>query len=85
LGASMPLSTAQHLEFPIDEYKTLISDLDDPEDDSKLQNLLITESEWSVQGSAARLHLARYYGSFVLSNALALAEALEIEDGDCGI
>ena len=80
-----PQSTAQYLECQIDEYRTLVDELDDPDDDTKLQGLLITQADWSAKGSAAIIHLARYYGTFVLSNALALADALEIEDGDCGI
>lgn len=80
-----PLTTAEHVECLVDEYQTLIVEVDDLDDDSKLERLLMTEAEWSQRGAHEILRLARYYGTFVLSNALALAEALEIEDGDCGI
>lgn len=79
------LSTAEHLEHLIEEYKTYVDELGDRIDSSDLQSILMSQGEWTRTGSAVIEHLARQYGSFVLSNALALAEALDIEDGDAGI
>lgn len=80
-----PLTTAEHLDHLIDEYRTLVSELRDPDDEDALQRKLIKDAEWTERGAGAVVYLARYYGSFVLSNALALADVLEIEDGECGI
>ena len=40
---------------------------------------------WTEEGSAHVVCLARDYGAFVLRNALALAVALEVEDGMLGL
>ncbi len=66
----------------VEEYKALINCLGPERDDDSLCALLVRNSEWSIRGSAALVMLARQYGTFVLANALALAEALEIEDGE---
>jgi hypothetical protein len=47
--------------------------------DGREHNLL------AERGSAALVMLARQYGTFILANALALAEALKIEDGEAGL
>lgn len=67
------------------EYAALVDCLGPDPDDEDLCTLLIRHSEWSVRGSATLVMLARRYGTFVLANALALAEAMEIEDGDAGL
>ena len=43
------------------------------------------EADWTYAGAEHVGALARNYGSFVLRNALALALALEIEDGELRI
>ena len=48
--------------------------------EAKLQN----EMEWTQEGAAHVVALARDYGAFVLRNALALALSLGIEDGEFG-
>jgi hypothetical protein len=69
----------------VDEYKALIGCLGPDPDDESIRDLLVKDSEWSVRGSAILVMLAREYGTFVLANALALAEAMEIEDGNAGL
>lgn len=69
----------------VDEYKVLVESLLSDADDKSLIGRLITDSEWTEQGATTLVMLARQYGTFVLANALALAEALEIEDGDAGL
>ncbi|MBI1825936.1 MAG: hypothetical protein HY287_12580 [Planctomycetes bacterium] len=82
---------ANHVDILVEEYRTILlevagasGDMHDLSDDI-IEEKLKTVAEWTPQGAAAVLMLARHYGTFVLSNALALAEALEIEDGDCHI
>ena len=79
------LATADHVEHLIDEYRALVTELRDEQDAAALRWLLVRHAEWTEEGAAAVVHLAKHYGTFVLSNALALAEALEIEDGEAGI
>lgn len=50
----------------------------------RLVHELVTEYDWTPKGAEAIVSLATDYGKFMLSNALALAAALEKEDGDLG-
>lgn len=79
------LSTAEHIEHLTSEYRSLTCGLGEAADDTRLRAVLVREAAWTEEGAATVVHLAKRYGSFVLANALALAEALEIEDGDAGI
>lgn len=79
------LSTAAHIEYLTAEYRSLTSKLGEGADDAELRGLLVRRADWTEEGAVAIVHLATQYGSFVLANALALAEALEIEDGEQGI
>ncbi len=79
------LSTPQRVERLTDEYRSLVGELSEDADAAELRSLLVRRAEWTETGSAAVVHLATHYGSFVLANALALAEALDIEDGEAGI
>ena len=45
---------------------------------------LSSRHDWTHQGAQAIISLANDYGTFMLRNALALAIALEQEDGDLG-
>lgn len=67
------------------EYKALVGCLDPDPYDEGLCALLMKDSEWSERGASTLVMLARQYGTSVLGNALALAEALEIEDGETGL
>lgn len=69
----------------VDEYTTLLDALVPSPKDEEIRAFLIRHSEWSERGAATVLALAKHYGTFVLANALALAEALEVEDGEAGI
>ncbi|QOJ15583.1 MAG: hypothetical protein HRU75_13450 [Planctomycetia bacterium] len=79
------LSTTEHVEHLTAEYRLLTAELGEAGDDAQLRALLVRGADWTEEGAAAVVHLAKQYGSFVLANALALAEALEIEDGEAGI
>lgn len=79
------LTTAQHIEYLTDDYRLLVDRVEDPTDDAQLRTSLVRDAEWTDVGAQAVVMLAKQYGSFVLANALALAEALGIEDGEAGI
>ncbi len=49
-----------------------------------LLNRLVTNADWTPTGASELVWLARRYGIFMLRNALALAVALRIEDGEGG-
>jgi hypothetical protein len=67
----------------LNEYETLIADLPKGEFDRReLCDRLVRECDWTTSGASALVELATSYGAFMLRNALALAVALEIEDGD---
>lgn len=49
-----------------------------------LQEALVQQAEWTPEAAAHLVDLARRYGTFMLRNALAVALALGIEDGELG-
>ncbi|OQA01407.1 MAG: hypothetical protein BWY69_01383 [Planctomycetes bacterium ADurb.Bin401] len=51
----------------------------------KVIDLLCKDGDWTTEGAEILVHLVRYYGSFVLRNAFALAIAAKIEDGRSGL
>jgi hypothetical protein len=69
------------LESTIGEYRALRS-LDKEAD--QLVAELTRSHDWTEEGARAIVSLAVGYGSFMLRNALAMAIALEKEDGDLG-
>jgi len=50
----------------------------------RLAKLLSERAEWSGLGAEHLVALVRQNGVFVLRNALAVAVALDVEDGDLG-
>jgi hypothetical protein len=72
----------------VDEYKVLLAELDTYDGSSaaakRITLALSQQHDWSHSAAFALVTLARDYGTFMLRNALALAEALEIEDGARG-
>lgn len=51
---------------------------------NKLHRGLVETAEWTDAAASDLIQLARHYGVFMLRNALALAVALEIADGELG-
>ena len=51
----------------------------------QLVGLLCECAEWTYPGAEHVVKLARDYGTFMLRNALALAIAAELEDGELGL
>jgi len=72
----------------VEEYKTLVLESTHPRDDEidweALRQRLAGTAEWTDIAAAHLVDLARNYGAFMLRNALALAVAAEIDDGDIG-
>lgn len=50
-----------------------------------IEKKLISEHDWTPEGAAALVQLARDYGSFILGHAYALSVALGIDDGELGL
>jgi hypothetical protein len=67
----------------VEEYRSLFDDVGSGALDS-LEQVLMDEAEWTAEAAEHLLHLATEYGSFMLRNALAIALALDIEDGELG-
>lgn len=68
------------------EYETLVAESRSPGGGvinwRTLEARLSTTAEWTDGAAVQLVHLARSYGAFMLRNALALAVAAEIEDGE---
>lgn len=81
------MDTPENVAALVDEYKiileqaTAVSARHISHDSDKVERLLVSEGEWTPRAAEHLLHLSKAYGSFMLRNALALALALEIEDG----
>ena len=67
----------------VDEYRALFDGLDSGEREL-MEQRLISGAEWTPQAAEHLVQLARDYGSFMLRNALAIATALNVEDGGLG-
>jgi hypothetical protein len=67
------------------EYEILIGDIGDAATDDQIVARLTTEHDWTEAGATTVLALARQYGTAILRNALALASAMQIEDGSVGL
>ncbi|HMD53243.1 MAG TPA: hypothetical protein VKJ65_01675 [Phycisphaerae bacterium] len=68
----------------VDEYKTIIAELGPDATDDQVIRALVENADWTQAGAQALLALARNYGVFMLRNALALANAMQIHDGQAG-
>ncbi len=75
----------------VDEYRTLLNE-EPRSDDSQLEPkrdsvacVLHRDADWSPDAAQHIVDLVRLNGSFVLRNALALALALDLVDGDLGL
>jgi hypothetical protein len=67
------------------EYKAVLSAVGRRPRHDTLVRALIEKCEWTEKGAQAIVSLARQYGMSILRNALALAEAMKIEDGEAGL
>jgi hypothetical protein len=67
------------------EYETLIAELPKKPTDGQIIRTLVANADWTRNGASVVLQLAQRYGTSVLRNALALAAAMQIEDGEAGL
>ena len=78
----------QLLQSAISEYESLIMHTADKSTQSlsseKLVGKLCHTHDWTDGGASTVVSLANDYGAFMLRNALALAIALDKEDGELG-
>lgn len=72
----------------VEEYETLIFEstnlYDDGIDWGAVRQRFTETAEWTDIAAAHLVDLARHYGAFMLRNALGLAVAAGIEDGEMG-
>lgn len=66
------------------EYETLVAEAGRNPSDARLVAALVKDADWTRQGADEVVRLARQYGTSILRNALALADALGVEDGSRG-
>ena len=82
------MTEASLLESAISEYRSMLPSVGARRPDAwnadTIRRRLVSAHDWTDQGAEAVVQLARDYGAFVLRNALALAVAMEKEDGDLG-
>ncbi len=78
--------SCKHLDH-IEEYKSTIrhNNNTDRVNWGDVTATLVAEHEWTEEGASHLIHLARDYGSFILSHAFALATVLKQEDGEIGL
>jgi hypothetical protein len=67
------------------EYAQLLEALPPKPTDRMIVDALVVNADWTREGGRTVLSLAQRYGTFVLRNALALADAMDIEDGSVGL
>ncbi|MGE0481992.1 MAG: hypothetical protein AB7Q17_16140 [Phycisphaerae bacterium] len=69
----------------LSEYYALIADVGDDATDEQIVSALVRDADWTERGAREVLQLARRYGTSILRNALAVASAMDIEDGEAGL
>lgn len=83
----MPLESLDATAL-LPEYETLVHESTRPGSDEidwpTLEQRLSDTAEWTESAAAQLVDLAKKYGAFMLRNALAIAVAAGIEDGELG-
>jgi hypothetical protein len=69
----------------LSENDTLVTELGENATDEHILTALVAAHDWTEEGARAILSLARTYGTAIPRNALALACAMDIEDGEAGL
>jgi len=67
------------------EYEAIVTDLGKDATYEQIVRALVERSDWTEKAARTVVMLAQRHGVFTLRNALALADALGIEDGASGI
>lgn len=82
------MSESELLESAVSEYRGLLASAEgtgvEKLDMDRLVRDLSRAHDWTEHGARAIVSLANEYGAFMLRNALAVALALDKEDGDIG-
>jgi len=82
------MSETNFLESAVSEYRGLLESAKGNKGEQMDTDRLVTDlssaHDWSEEGARVIVSLATQYGAFMLRNALALAVALDKEDGDLG-
>jgi hypothetical protein len=83
-------TTAKNVTGLVEEYEDLtdrfggqICALNSQEDE--IVAMLVKDHDWTEDGARKLITCVRQYGAFALRNALAIAIALDCEDGTLGI
>ena len=82
---------ATQVDFLVDEYANLIKEAGvnanemNARDWEAMLEILPKMGDWTDSGATHLVWLVRQYGVFMLRNALALAVAAGIEDGESGL
>jgi spore coat protein CotH len=69
----------------LSEYETIIAGVGENATDTQIIAALVRDADWTVRGAREVVQLARKYGTSILRNALAVASAMNIEDGTSGL
>lgn len=69
----------------VSEYEAIIDKLPEDATDDQIEAALVVDAEWTEVGARVVVMLARRYGTSILRNAVSLASAMKIEDGDAGL
>jgi hypothetical protein len=67
------------------EYEALIAALGEHPTDEQIVQSLVEQADWTERGAHSIVKLAREYGTAILRNALALADAMGVEDAASGM
>ncbi|HIJ67703.1 MAG TPA: hypothetical protein HPP87_07840 [Planctomycetes bacterium] len=76
------------LKNSVKEYEILVGEISSNEGAEKnvdwfsVEAKLQSEADWTINGARCLVQLVQDYGSFILRNALALALAANVEDGE---
>lgn len=69
----------------LSEYESIVASVGENATDEAIIAALVRDGDWTEQGAWVIVRLAREYGTSILRNAVALAEAMDIEDGLAGL
>lgn len=72
-------------EVLLSEYEGIVASVGEDATDEAIIAALMRDGDWTEHGARIVVRLARKYGTSILRNALALASALQIEDGEAGL
>jgi len=84
------MSAGDELQLTIDEYRSTLNEVVQSHNRNEdlrwelVKSKLCGTSGWTTEGAEEITRLVREYGGFILRNAFAIANVLNIEDGELG-